>query len=112
MLKQLLISSCAAVLLVGCATTETKPISPDSTNTSAKVTQSTVKVTKPELKPKTVVKPKTSPAKAAEPAVANSDAALGKQWASCAGQVEALSAFGNEIIQSNPAMADNPSFAA
>ena len=93
MLQRLFISTCAALLLVGCTTTETKPVSPTSTSVPAKVTQSAAKAIKPVLKPKAAVKPQTTPVKAIERAPANSDAALGKQWASCAGDIEGLNLF-------------------
>ncbi|MGL4184326.1 MAG: hypothetical protein ACRCR4_00965, partial [Thiotrichaceae bacterium] len=90
MLKPLVISSVTALLLVGCATPETKPI---NTPPPAKVTQPAAKAVKPVLKPKAAVKPQNTPVKAIERAPTNSDAALGKQWASCAGEVQALYIF-------------------
>jgi hypothetical protein len=107
MLKRLLISSCAAFLLVGCSTTETKPSSAAPANTPAQVAQPAAKAVKPVLKPKAAVKPKAI-AKSAESVPANSDAALSKQWASCAGSVQALYAFGQDVLKLNPSAMTNP----
>lgn len=109
MFKQWMLSTCATMLLVGCTTTETKPTNPTSTNTPAKVTQPAAKVVQPMLKPKAVVKPKTVSVKTPESAPANSDAALGKQWASCAGDVEGLNLFISYMLkQSPPELVRNP----
>ncbi len=105
MFKQWMLSSCVSVLLVGCSTTETKPVTVSTTTPSApaKLTPPAVKAVKPVLKPKVAgVKPKTAPVKAAEPVAVNSDVALGKQWASCAGDLEGLHRFIAEVIKSNP----------
>ena len=102
MLQRLFISTCAALLLVGCTTTETKPVSPTSTRVPAKVTQPAAKAVKPVLKPKAAVKPQTTPVKAIERAPANSNAALGKQWASCAGDLEGLHRFITAVVKLNP----------
>jgi hypothetical protein len=109
MLKPLLVSSGVVLLLVACASTETKPISSETAKHAAKVTQPTVK---PVLKPHAAVKPKVAPVKAAEPVPANSDVALGKQWASCAGDLEALRLFLTDTMQINPSLYAHPQFQA
>ena len=99
MLKPLVISSVTALLLVGCAIPKTKPI---NTPPPAKVTQPATKAVKPVLKPNAAVKPQTTPVKAAEPVAVNSDVALGKQWASCAGEVQALYIFAGDLLRASP----------
>ena len=110
MLQRLFITTCAAVLLVGCTTTETKPVTNDTPNITAKVAQPTTKMVKPVLKPKAVVKPKTTSVKATEQVPANSDAVLGKQWARCAGRVDGLYLFGQDALKFNPAVRQQASF--
>jgi hypothetical protein len=113
MLKSLLISSGVALLLVGCATTETKPVANDTSNIPAKVAQSATKIVKPVLKPKAVVNPQTAPVKTAESVSVSSDEALGKQWAGCAGDLEALRLFLTDSAQvMNPDLYHNPQFRA
>ena len=102
MLQRLFISTCAALLLVGCTATETKPVSPTSPRAPAKVAQPAAKAVKPVLKPKAAVKPQTTPVKAAEPVAVNSDVALGKQWASCAGDIEGLNLFIGYMLKQSP----------
>ena len=104
MLQRLFISGCATLLLVGCTTTETKPVSPTSTRVPAKVTQPAAKVVKPVLKPKVVA------VTAIKPDPANSDAVLGKQWARCAGRVNGLYLFGQDTINHDPSVLNNPRF--
>lgn len=99
-----------ALLLVGCTTTETKPVSTDTASVPAKVTPPAVKAVKPVLKPNAAVKPKTAPVTAVEPAPVNSDAVLGKQWARCAGRVNGLYLFGQDAINLYPSILNTPSF--
>jgi hypothetical protein len=108
MLKHVFMSSCAALLLIGCTTTATKPVISEQPSPPAKVVHPATKTVKPVLKSNAVVKPKAAPVKVAEQAPANSDAALGKQWASCAGGVEALSMFARDVIKINPSLAESP----
>jgi hypothetical protein len=92
MLQRLFISSCAALLLVGCTTTETKPVSTITGKAPAKVTPPAIKRTKPVTplaNPSSVssVHPsiKTTPVTAPRIAIG-----LGEQWASCSATVEAV----------------------
>jgi hypothetical protein len=109
MFKPFIISSSAALLLIGCTTTATKPVSTDTSTTPVKVTPPAVRAVKPVLKPKAAIKLKASPAKSAP---ADSDAALGQQWASCAGDLEALRLFLTDTIQINPDLYKHPEFQA
>ncbi len=117
MLQRLFISSCAVLLLVGCSTTETKPVRTQTPSAPAKVSQPPAKAVNPVLKPKLAIKPKAAPVKppavpvkAAASAPVNADAVLGKQWAACAGRINGLYLFGQDALKFNPAVRQQPSF--
>ncbi len=92
MLKPLMVSTMATLLLLGCASPETKPVSTNPPSAAAKVTPPAIKRTKPVTplaNPSSVssVHPsiKTTPVTAPRIAIG-----LGEQWASCSATVEAV----------------------
>jgi hypothetical protein len=92
MLKHLMVSSMATLLLVGCATSETQPLASSTPPTAAKVAPATLK---PALKAKPVATKPTL----VKPAIANADAALGKYWATCMADIVVLSDFSDQVMQ-------------